>query len=177
MCVRRQHPAQPGLAAVRRDRGGYHPGRFVGAHRRQPRRPDDHQPGASSGQIRIGHRAGAAGRSAAWWPVGVAAARGRRGSGVGRRGVPGTARPVRRGRHDPGTARTRRGALRGRRCAGQCRRHGQGVHQEAARRRWTSGGCVRGAASAAVDTAPPGVRTAGLTGVRQTRPRRLVDRC
>ena len=55
--------------------------------------------------------------------------------GLGRRRVPGAARPVRRGRHHPGAARTRRRALRRRRRAGQRGGHGQGVHQEAARRR------------------------------------------
>ena len=72
-----------------------------------------------------------------------------RAAGRGRRGVPGAARPVRRGRHHPGPARTGRGAVRRRGCAGQRGGHGQGVHQEAARRRGPADRRPRRAAAAA----------------------------
>ena len=93
---------------------GITPERIVGAHRRPPGDPGDHRRPAAGGQRRIGHRTGAARRPGPRWSTAVPRS-GRRGARRGRRGVPRPARPVRRGRHHPGTARAGRGAVRRRR--------------------------------------------------------------
>ena len=96
-------------------------------------RPDDagdHRRPAAGGER---HRAPArlAGRPASLWSALSLGARRGGAPDRGRRRVPGAARPVRRGRHDPGPARDGRRALRRRRACCQRGRHGQGVHQEA----------------------------------------------
>ncbi len=55
-------------------------------------------------------------------------------TGLPRRGLRAAARPVRRGRHHPGHVRDDGHPLRGRRGAGQRRRHGQELHEARARR-------------------------------------------
>ena len=92
------------------------------------------------------HGRGAAGRSDGQGARLRRAGQRRAGAGVGRRGVPGAARPLRRGRHDPGAARDGRGALRRAGRVRQRRRDGQGVHQEAARRRGAGRGQLDGGA-------------------------------
>ena len=101
----------------------------------------------------------------------------RRGARRGGRRVPRAARPVRRGRHDPGAAGDGRPALRRGRRAGQRRGHGQGVHEEAARRRRAGGRRPRRCCAPAAPTLTAcASATAGAAGVRQAGPCRLVGR-
>ena len=176
VCFRWQHPAQPRSGAVRSGRGRHHTWRIVGADRWPPGDSGDHRRSAAGGQRGIGHRTGVARRPASRWSTAVPGS-GRRDARRGRRGVPRPARPVRRGRNHPGSARTRRGAVRRRGCAGQRRGHGQGVHQEAARGRGLADRRPRRAAAEQGHGRTRGSRAAWAAGVRQTRARRLVHRC
>ena len=78
---------------------------------------------------------------------------------------------VRRGRHDPGPAGDGRPAVRGVRGARQRRGDGQGVHQEAARRRGPAGRAVRGAPRRRATLVRRGPGAARAAGVRQAGPR------
>ena len=150
--------------------------RLLGAHRWPPGDAGHHRRHAAGGRRspRAPHsrcpptRAGAA--NCCRW------ARRRRGAGRRRRGLPGAARALRRGRHHPGPARARRRAVcRGRR-AGQRGGHGQGVHQEAAGRRRFADRRPGRVAAEPGHPATRGPRTPRAAGVRQTRARRLVHR-
>ena len=157
---------------------GITPGRGVGARRRRPESSGDCRRPAARGDRRVGDGAGAAGRPRPPRTAGVARRRGRRrGAGRRRRGVPGAARPVRRGRHHPGPARTGRA----------CPTSGAGVLASAAgmdkeftKKLLVAEGLPVGdhvvlrAGHATVEAEDRAA--AGAAGFRETGPRRVVDR-
>ena len=161
----RQRAAGHRPRPLRRGPGRHHPRRALGARVGRPGAARDHLGRQAAGGRRLSRdgrdRAATDPRSElVVHEPGAVPAHPRR----GRRRLPAAARPVGRGRHDPGAAGDGGRALRRRGCARLRRRHGQALHEGG-----PAGARPAGAAVRRHHRARLGARPAGLSSRRSTR--------